>query len=224
MRGMKVLVIDDEKNVRRLVGDTLRNEGYEVAEAKNGYEGIELVLSDKAIDLILLDVRMPQMDGFMTIKEIREVCDTPVIFLTANDDVSQEVKGLRLGAYDYITKPFSYEVLVARVTSCLNQLNKLQPETIVIGQMTINMTNREIRIKDRDVGLTQKEFDVVELLIRHKNMSLERSRILDKVWGYDYYGDQRTVDTHIKTLRAKMGDYGKMIKTVRGVGYYFEMD
>lgn len=224
MRGMKVLVIDDEKNVRRLVGDTLRNEGYEVAEAKNGYEGIELVLSDKAIDLILLDVRMPQMDGFMTIKEIREVCGTPVIFLTANDDVSQEVKGLRLGAYDYITKPFSYEVLVARVTSCLNQLNKLQPETIVIGQMTINMTNREIRIKDRDVGLTQKEFDVVELLIRHKNMSLERSRILDKVWGYDYYGDQRTVDTHIKTLRAKMGDYGKMIKTVRGVGYYFEMD
>lgn len=221
---MKILVIDDEKHVRRLVGDTLRREGFQVVEAKNGFEGVESVIADKGIDLILLDVRMPKMDGFMTIREIRQVCDTPVIFLTANDDVSQEVKGLRLGAYDYITKPFSYEVLIARVTSCLSQLNKLQAEVVEVGQMIINMTNREIAIKGTDICVTQKEFDVIELLIRHKNMSMERNRILDKVWGYDYYGDQRTVDTHIKTLRAKMGDYGKMIKTVRGVGYYIELD
>ena len=221
---MKVLVIDDEKHVRRLVGDTLRNEGFEVVEAKDGFEGVDLVVQDKSIDLILLDVRMPKMDGYKTIVELRMVCDTPVIFLTANDDVSQEVKGLKLGAYDYITKPFSYEILIARVKSCLSQLHKRQPEVIDLDGMVINMTNREIYIDGKKVGVTQKEFDVIELLIHNKNMSLERNKILDKVWGYDYYGDQRTVDTHIKTLRAKLGDHGQCIKTVRGVGYYIEMD
>lgn len=221
---MKILVIDDEKNVRRLVGDYLRNEGFDVVEGKDGFDGINQVVSNKDIDLILLDVRMPKMDGYKTIVEIREICDTPVIFLTANDDISQEIRGLQLGAFDYITKPFSYEILVARVNSCLTQLKKLQPEEMEIGSMVIQITNRAIYLEEENVGVTQKEFDVLELLLRNKNICLERNKILDKVWGYDYYGDQRTVDTHIKTLRAKMGPYGKMIKTVRGTGYYVELD
>ena len=221
---MKVLVVDDEKNIRRLVGDYLRNENFEVMEAKDGLDAIEVLTVNRSIDLILLDVRMPKMDGYETMAEIRKVCDAPVIFLTANDDISQEVKGLQLGAYDYITKPFRYEVLVARVKGCLKQLKKIQPEEVVIGSMLIQMTNRTVYIDEESVGVTQKEFDILELLLRNKNICLERNKILDKVWGYDYYGDQRTVDTHIKTLRAKIHPYGKLIKTVRGTGYYIELD
>lgn len=221
---MKILVIDDEKHVRRLVGDYLRHEGFTVLEAGGGQEGVDRVLADKDIELVLLDVRMPKMDGFAVIKEIKEYTNIPVIFLTANDDISQEVKGLSLGAFDYITKPFSYEVLVARVRSCLLQLNRLQPDVIIFEELKINMSSRQVTLEDVPTGMTQKEFDILSLLIRNKNMTLDRDRILNKVWGFDYYGDQRTVDTHIKTLRAKMGSYGKMIKTVRGVGYFIEMD
>jgi len=221
---MKILVIDDEAHVRRLVGDYLRHEGFTVLEAANGQAGIDWVLADKEIELVLLDVRMPKMDGFAVIKELKTFSNLPVIFLTANDDTSQEVKGLSLGAFDYITKPFSYEVLVARVRSCLLQLNRLQPDVIIYKSLKINMSSRQVTLEDVPTGMTQKEFDILSLLIRNKNMTLDRDRLLNKVWGFDYYGDQRTVDTHIKTLRAKMGIYGKMIKTVRGVGYYIEMD
>lgn len=221
---MKVLVVDDEKNVRRLVGDCLKNEGIEVIEASGGYECIDYILVDQTIDLVLLDVRMPKMDGFETLKEIKRIADIPVIFLTGNGDVSMEIKSLKLGAYDYITKPFSYEVLVARVESCMNQLKKAQPEILNIEGLKINLSNREVTINGENIGVTQKEFDVLELLIMNKNISLNRNNILNKVWGFDYFGDQRTVDTHIKTLRAKMKTYGTLIKTVRGVGYFIEMD
>lgn len=221
---MKIIVIDDEKNVRRLVGDYLRNEGFEVIEGKDGMDGINKIIENKDIDLILLDVRMPKMDGFKTIEEIREICDTPVIFLTALDEVTHEVKGLKMGAYDYITKPFSYEVLVARVNACLSKIRKQKPDIVEVDELSINLTNREIKIGEESIGVTQKEFDIIDLLIQNNNMAIPRGKILDRVWGYDYYGDQRTVDTHIKTLRAKMKSYGRMIKTVRGVGYYIELD
>lgn len=221
---MKILVIDDEKHNRRLIGDCLRNEGFEIVEGKDGFEGIERLAEDKDIDLILLDIRMPKMDGFQTYAEIREISSVPVIFLTALSDIHHEVKGLKLGAYDYISKPFSYEILVARVNSCLIKLKEQQPDCLEIGGMTINMTNRDISIDGLSIGNTQKEFEVLELLINNKNMALERNVILDRVWGYDYFGDPRTVDTHIKTLRAKMKEFGRMIKTVRGVGYYIEID
>lgn len=221
---MKILIVDDEKHIRRLVGDYLKNEGYDIEEAKDGYECIDKIVEDKDIDLILLDVRMPKMNGYETIKEIRMLSDVPVIYLTANDDSLQEVKGIELGAFDYITKPFSYEVLVARVKSCLMHTNRLQPEILMIQDMKINMSNREIYIEEKKANITTKEFDILEALIRNKNKALERGQLLDMVWGFDYYGDPRTVDTHIKTLRSKMGDYGKLIKTVRGIGYYIEMD
>lgn len=221
---MKILVIDDEKHIRRLLGDYLRNEGFEVVEGENGYDGINKLIENKDIKLVLLDVRMPKIDGFKTYEEIKRIADIPVIFLTAMDDVQHEVKGLRLGAYDYISKPFSYEILIARVNSCLNKVEEKKPEIIQSDKMIINMTNRWIEIDEEDIGVTSKEFDILELLIHHKNIAVERNKILDRIWGYDYYGDSRTVDTHIKTLRAKMKTYGNMIKTVRGVGYYFEMD
>jgi DNA-binding response OmpR family regulator len=221
---MKILVIDDELNMRRLIGDYLRNEGFEVIEGKDGIEGVDKIIQNQDTDLVLLDVRMPRMDGYQTYAEIREISHVPVIFLTALDEVYHEVKGLKLGAYDYITKPFSYEVLIARVNSCLLKVKKQKPTVIEINSLHINLSTREILIDGHNISVTQKEFEVMALLIHNRNIVIERAKILDRVWGYDYYGDPRTVDTHIKTLRAKMRHYGKLIKTVRGVGYYFEMD
>lgn len=221
---MKIIVIDDEKHVRRIVGDYLRNEGFDVVEGMDGADGIEKIISHNDLDLILLDIRMPDFDGYETIKMIKNICDVPVIFLTALDETYDEVKGLNLGADDYITKPFSYEVLIARVKSCLRKNQKLKPDIKNIEGMTIDFTNRQVILEDKNLNLTQKEFDVFELLLKYKNMTFERSRILDRIWGYDYYGDPRTVDTHIKTLRGKLGDYSSMIKTVRGVGYKIELD
>jgi len=219
-----IMIIDDEKHIRRLIGDYLRNEGFEVVEAKDGYDGLDKLKLYKNIDLVLLDIRMPKLDGFETLEALRDITDVPVIFLTAQDDIKSEVKGLKAGAYDYITKPFSYEILIARVSSCLAKVTERKPDFIKIENMTINLSNRIVLIDDEDVRVTQREFDVLELLIKNKNMALERSIILDRIWGYDFYGDPRTVDTHIKTLRAKLKSYGELIKTIRGVGYYFELD
>ncbi|MDH8677190.1 response regulator transcription factor [Fusibacter bizertensis] len=221
---MKILVIDDELNMRRLIGDYLRNEGFEVIEGKDGFDGVDKIIQHQDTDLVLLDVRMPKMDGYETYVEIREISNVPVIFLTALDEVYHEVKGLKLGAYDYITKPFSYEVLIARVNNCLLKVREQTPAVIEINTLLINLSNREILIEGQNIGVTQKEFEVIALLVHNKSIVMDRGKILDRVWGYDYDGDPRTVDTHIKTLRAKMLHYGKLIKTVRGVGYYFEID
>ncbi len=221
---MKILVIDDEKNVRRIVGDYLKNEGYEVIEGKDGEDGIEQLIKHKDIGLILLDIRMPKMDGFETLKEIRLIADAPVIFLTALDESFDEVRGLELGADDYITKPFNYSVLMARVKSCIRKNQKNTSEVMTYRNMSIDFTNREVRIGGTDKGLTLKEFELLEYLIKNKSMTMERGKILDRLWGYDYYGDPRTVDTHVKTLRAKLEQYNQIIKTVRGVGYKLELD
>ena len=221
---MKILVIDDEKNVRRIVGDYLKNEGYEVIEGKDGEDGIEQLIKHKDIGLILLDIRMPKMDGFETLKEIRLIADAPVIFLTALDESFDEIRGLELGADDYITKPFNYSVLMARVKSCIRKNQKNTSEVMTYRNMSIDFTNREVRIGGTDKGLTLKEFELLEYLIKNKSMTMERGKILDRLWGYDYYGDPRTVDTHVKTLRAKLEQYNQIIKTVRGVGYKLELD
>jgi DNA-binding response OmpR family regulator len=220
---MKIIIIDDEKNVRRIIGDYLKNEGYEVVEGLNGMDGIDKIIKHNDFDLILLDIRMPQMDGYETIKEIRQITDTPVIFLTALNETYDEVRGLNLGADDYITKPFSYDILLARVKSCLRKNQKTNKSEFKYKDFTINFNNRNVMIDQEFLNLTQKEYEILELLLAHKNIILDRTKMLDKIWGYDFYGDPRTVDTHIKTLRAKLGDYSNLIKTVRGAGYKFEI-
>ena len=220
---MNILVIDDEKNVRRIVGDYLRNEGFQVLQAASGEDSLEIIAETTEIGLILLDIRMPGMDGYETIREIRKITDVPVIFLTALDEPYNEVKGLEYGADDYVTKPFQYQVLIARVKACIRKDRKGVADALHYRDLTVDFTNHAARVKGEDSGLTHKEFLLLEYLIRNKNITVERSKLLDRVWGYDYYGDPRTVDTHIKTLRAKLKDYGTVIQTVRGVGYRFEI-
>lgn len=221
---MKIIIIDDEEKLRKIVRDYLENEGYEVVEGIDGLDGFEKIIEHNDFDLILLDVRMPNMDGYETLIEIKKVTDTPVIFFTALDEVYDEVKGLNLGADDYITKPFSYDILIARVKSCLRRTQKQKPLEYTFKELRISFTNKKVYINDDAINLTQKEFELLEYLIVNKNMTLERTRILDRIWGFDYYGDPRTVDTHIKTMRFKLGCYSDNIKTIRGVGYKFEVD
>lgn len=218
----KILIVDDEKNVRRILKDYLTNEGFEVIEGVDGENGIDQLMKHTDVDLVLLDVRMPRLSGFEAIEEMKTISDAPVIFLTALDESFDEVKGLELGADDYITKPFSYNVLVARVKSTLKKNNRFKTTTLEVDGLLIDFTNKRVLLEGEDVELTLKEFQVLELLIKNKNINMERGLILDRVWGYDYYGDPRTVDTHVKTLRAKLGESGKIIKTARGVGYRFE--
>lgn len=221
---MKILVVDDEKNVRRIIGDYLKNEGYDIIQGEDGEDGIEKVIEHKDVDLILLDIRMPKMDGFSAIKEIKKITDAPVIFLTALDESFDEVKGLCLGADDYITKPFHYNVLIARVQSCLRKNNKITSDVFTYKSMSIDFINREVRVDGTNIMLTQKEFAILKYLVKNKNNTIERTKMLDRIWGYDYYGDPRTVDTHVKTLRSKLEQYNNIIKTVRGVGYKLEFD
>lgn len=219
---MKIMVIDDDKNVRRLLRDSLKNERYEVIEGADGEDGIAKLVDNPDVDLVLLDVRMPKMSGFEVIGEIREITDAPVIFLTALDESYDEIKGLELGADDYITKPFSYEVLTARVRSCLRKNRRFSSDIVKIGNLEMDSTNKTALIQGKNVELTLKEFELLELFVRYKNITMDRNRLLDRIWGYDYEGDPRTVDTHVKTLRAKLGSSSEYIKTIRGTGYRFE--
>jgi len=219
---MKIIVIDDEKNIVNIVSDFLRNVGYEVIGALSGEEAIDKIIEDNNIDLILLDIRMPDMDGYEVLREIREISDAPVIFLTALSESYNEAKGLNLGAVDYITKPFNYTVLLARVKAALRIREMENSREVSIGELNINMTKREVSIKGKSLKLSQKEYEILAYLLNNENKLVGRQTILDRIWGYDYEGDQGTLNTHIKTLRNKLGDYGRIIVTVRGAGYRFE--
>ncbi len=212
-----------KKNVRRILGDYLKNEGFEVVEGKDGEEGIDVLIKNTDVDLILLDIRMPNMDGYETIGHLKEISDAPVIFLTALDESFDEVKGLELGADDYITKPFSYNVLTARVKSCLRKNKKFDLKVEQYGDLVIDYTNKVAKVGSINCDLTLKEFELLAYFISNKNINLDRVKLLDRVWGYDYVGDPRTVDTHVKTLRSKLASHGETIKTVRGVGYRIEI-
>lgn len=219
---MKIIVIEDEKHIRRIICDYLKNEKFEVVEAENGSTGLEQVIKHKDADLVLLDIRMPKMNGYEAIKEIKAINDLPVIFLTALDENYDEIKGLNLGADDYITKPFSYEVLMARIKSCLRKNRRYNTDIINFGDLSFDFTNKKVLVNGEVVEFANREMDVMEYLVEYKCKTLNRSQLLDRVWGYDYYGDPRTIDTHIKTIRQKLGEYGRLIVTVRGVGYRFE--
>ncbi|MBS4537090.1 response regulator transcription factor [Clostridium sp. D2Q-11] len=220
---IKILVAEDEMRIRKLIKDYLLNEGYEIIEAEDGKEALQKFYLNNEIDLLILDVMMPKMDGWGVCKEIREEYDTPIIFLTALGESHDEIQGLDLGADDYITKPFRYEVFIARVKAALRRANKINEGIYHIGNLEINTNSRKVKRDSEEVFLSPKEYELLIYLIENKNIALERDKILDAIWGYDFYGDPRTIDTHIKTLRSKLGEMGDNIKTVRGVGYRFEV-
>jgi len=221
--AIKILVADDEMRIRKIIGDYLANDGYDVVQAENGRKALEAFYMNDDIDLVILDVMMPEKNGWEVCKEIREESDVPVIFLTALGETHDEIKGLDLGADDYIPKPFGYERFMARVRSALRRAGKNQEAKYNVLDLSIDPEMHSAKLDGNAINLSPKEFDLLIYLMENRNIAIERDAILDAVWGYDFYGDPRTVDTHIKNLRAKIGKAGKCIKTVRGIGYKFEV-
>ncbi|OUB30821.1 DNA-binding response regulator [Bacillus thuringiensis serovar yunnanensis] len=223
MNKYRVLVVDDESDMRQLVGMYLDNFGYEWGEAENGKEALKKLETDH-YDFVVLDIMMPEMDGLSVCKEIRKTSDVPIIFLTAKGEEWNRVNGLRMGADDYIVKPFSPGELVARMEAVLRRYTKQeQQEEIQFGPILINEKSRRIEANGESVSLTVKEFDLLYFLCQHTGQVFSREQLLEKVWGYDYAGSTRTVDTHVKTMRLKLGESGNYIQTVWGVGYKFEV-
>ncbi len=218
----KVLVAEDELHIRRLIKDYLSNEGMEVIEAANGEEAVRLFMNGSAFDLIVLDVMMPKKNGWEVCEEVRMVSDVPILFLTALSETWDELNGLTLGADDYITKPFRYEIFMARIKTLLRRTGKAPKEILHLGECSVITETREVKLHDISVELSPKEYELLLYLLKNPHQALERQQILDAVWGYEFYGDPRTIDTHVKNLRAKLGAEGECIKTVRGYGYRLE--
>jgi len=221
---MKIFVVDDELHIRKIIGDYLRADDYEVVECVDGLDCLEKIREHPDLDLILLDVRMPRLSGFDAMPEIKKISDVPVLFLTALDETFDEIQGLELGADDYITKPFRYDILMARVRSTLRRRVALKPHPFELDNLKINYEKREVQIAEKTLDLTKMEYNLLVYLVENSNLVLDRNRILDSVWGFNYYGDPRTVDTHVKTLRSKLGSHAKCILTKRGVGYQFKVE
>lgn len=224
MDRKKVLVVDDESRMRKLVRDFLVRENYEVIEADNGESAVDIFLHDKDIAIILLDVMMPRMDGWQVCREIREFSDVPIIMLTAKSDEKDELLGFELGIDEYITKPFSPKILVARVNAILRRAGNGEDDQILeAGGIVLDLSAHEVKIDGQLVELSVKEFELLTYFITNKGVALSRERILNNVWNFDYFGDARTIDTHVKKLRSKMGAKGEYIKTIWGMGYKFEV-
>lgn len=221
METRKILIVDDEERMRRILVDYLRIKGYDTAEAANGAEALER-FAEYRPDMVLLDVMMPVMDGWETCRRLRAISEVPILMLTARTQEEDELCGFALGADEYIAKPFSLKVLLARVEAVLRRGGVTPEATDEAGGITVDTAAREVRVDGRAVELTYTEFELLSFLLNNPGVALSRDRILDRVWRYDYYGDARTVDTHIKKLRSKLGDAGDAIKTVRGIGYKFE--
>jgi len=222
MEQIKILMVDDESRMRKLVHDFLAKQGYEVLEAENGEEAVDIFFSDKNIGLIILDVMMPKMDGWQVCKEIRQYSKVPIIMLTAKSDERDELLGFELGVDEYISKPFSPKILVARVEAILRRANAIQEEAMEIGGIVLDKAAHSVKIDGQPIELSVKEFELLEYFLTNKGVALSREKILNNVWNYDYFGDARTIDTHVKKLRSKMGDKGDYIKTIWGMGYKFE--
>jgi len=224
MRNIYVLVADDEFRIRKLLAEFLQREGYKVIEAADGEETIDLVFNSKIkIDLVILDVMMPKYDGWFVLERIREFSTVPVVMLTARSDENDQLKGFKLGADDYVTKPFSPSVLIARINNLLKK-EKNEQSDLAFGVVYVNLASREVFVDKAKVELTPKEFELLKYFIDNKGIALSRDKILNAVWNYDYFGDLRTVDTHIKQLRSKLGQYAFYISTVRSVGYRLDLE
>ena len=220
--GRKILIVDDEVRMRRVIADYLRIKGYETAEAADGVEALEKFSAENP-DLVLLDVMMPRMDGWEVCRRIRARSREPVIMHTAKGEEEDELQGFSLGADEYIMKPFSLKILLARIEAVFRRGPvTVQPAPKEAAGLEVDTVGREVRADGQSIDLTYTEFELLTYLINNAGIALSRDKILDNVWRYDYYGDARTVDTHIKKLRSKLGTYGECIKTIRGVGYKYE--
>lgn len=225
MDRLKILVVDDESRMRKLVRDFLVKNNYDVLEAEDGSAALDLFYEQKDIALIILDVMMPKMDGWEVCREIREYSKVPIIMLTAKADERDELQGFQLGVDEYISKPFSPKILVARVEAILRRTNQAAAdETLEAGGIRVDKAAHMVTIDNQSVDLSYKEFELLTYFMENRGIALSREKILNNVWNYDYFGDARTIDTHVKKLRSKMGEKGELIKTIWGMGYKFEAE
>lgn len=223
MEPIKILVVDDESRMRKLVKDFLTKSNYEVLEAGDGSEALDIFYETKDISLIILDVMMPKMDGWQVCREIRATSKVPIIMLTAKADERDELQGFQLGVDEYIAKPFSPKILVARVEAILRRTNALADDKILeAGGISLDKAAHMVTIDGKNIDLSYKEFELLTYFMENCGIALSREKILNNVWNYDYFGDARTIDTHVKKLRSKMGEKGELIKTIWGMGYKFE--
>ena len=224
MDKLKILVVDDESRMRKLVKDFLVKKEFEVLEAEDGEQALDVFFTTKEIALVILDIMMPKIDGWEVCREIRKHSTVPIIMLTAKSDERDELLGFELGIDEYISKPFSPKILVARVEAILRRTNAIGNDVMEIGGIVLNQSAHEVRIDNEPIDLSFKEFELLTYFITNKGVALSREKILNHVWNYDYFGDARTIDTHVKKLRSKMGVKGNYIKTVWGMGYKFEVE
>ena len=225
MDTLKILVVDDESRMRKLVKDFLTKKNFQVLEAGNGEEAMDIFYEEKDIALLILDVMMPKMDGWEVCREIRKNSKVPIIMLTARSDERDELLGFDLGVDEYISKPFSPKILVARVEAILRRTGQNNPEDVIsAGGIVIDKAAHLATVDGKPMELSFKEFELLTYFLENQGIALSREKILNSVWNYDYFGDARTIDTHVKKLRSKMGDKGEYIKTVWGMGYKFEVD
>ncbi|MCI8976926.1 DNA-binding response regulator [bacterium 1xD8-48] len=225
MERLKILVVDDEARMRKLVKDFLVKSSYDVMEAEDGSQALDIFYEQKDIALIILDVMMPKLDGWEVCREIRQYSRVPVIMLTAKSDERDELLGFQLGVDEYISKPFSPKILVARVEAILRRTNQLGSEqTLAAGGIVIDKAAHSVAIDGKSIDLSYKEFELLAYFLENKGIALSREKILNNVWNYDYFGDARTIDTHVKKLRSKMEGKGELIKTIWGMGYKFDVE
>lgn len=218
----KILVVDDESRIRKIIRDFLVKEGYVVCEAEDGEAALDIFCSNNDIDLIIMDVMMPKMDGWQLCKEVRKLSKVPILMLTAKSEEQDELKGFELGVDEYISKPFSPKILTARVNALLRRTTGDNEEILDIAGITVNKIAHTVTIDGKEIDLSFKEFELLTYFMENRGVALSREKILNNVWNYDYYGDARTIDTHVKKLRSKMGEKGKFISTIWGMGYKFE--
>lgn len=224
MDKLKILVVDDESRMRKLVHDFLSHKNFEVLEAADGEEAVDIFFADKEIALVILDVMMPKMDGWQVCREIRQYSKIPIIMLTAKDSERDELLGYELGIDEYITKPFSPKILVARVEAVLRRTNNLQNTDVLrAGAIEMDVNAHMVKVDGEAIELSFKEFELLHYFVMNQGVALSREKILNNVWNYDYFGDARTIDTHVKKLRSKLKDRGEYIKTIWGMGYKFEV-
>lgn len=225
MSQVKILVVDDESRMRKLVKDFLYKSGYEVLEAANGEEAIDIFVETKDVSLVILDVMMPKMDGWEACREIRRMSKVPIIMLTAKSDERDELLGFELGVDEYISKPFSPKILVARVEAILRRTSGAAKEELIkAGGIELDVVGHTVKVNGKNIELSFKEFELLNYFVVNQGVALSREKILNNVWNYDYFGDARTIDTHVKKLRSKLGECGEYIKTIWGMGYKFEIE
>ena len=224
MENQNILIVDDEQRMRKLIKDFLGAKGFGILEAEDGEKALEVFQENKnKISLILLDVMMPKLDGWSVLRQIRQESKVPIVMLTARGEEQDELFGFELGVDEYISKPFSPKVLVARVEAILKRVNQDEDQAVDYGGIEIDKNGRTVKVEGKTIELSLREYELLIYLVENANIALSRDKILNNVWNYDYYGDSRTIDSHIKKIRHKLGKRGKYIKTIRGIGYKFEV-